>query len=343
MSREYEREFKSLQRWPENLIFRRPHDPRCLTPARNQASKRRTDMRPLSLKACARGLPLLALAALLLAKPASAADANEEHGNDPGKACPEAADAVSTRALFTQFKGSALDSCDWIAVQKNWGGHTDAGDYSGGVIRANIKKRDGRLVLTARGNRYEGDVRGHNSDGSVRPDGRRTGAAIMSRQRYLGGRFEARVTIPSDLGVASALWTFFYEERHGTIENHEIDIELPGRPRDDAAPSYRYALLSTWRGVAKGEWTTVFKALTQTIADGKFHVLRFDWLPPAAGADGSVAFYIDGRLIETIRKDIPSQPGNLWLGLWFPLNWAGVPDFAIAEMKVDWVRITPLQ
>lgn len=281
---------------------------------------------------------MLALALLALVMPAA-----DAANTDPGKACRDAADAVSTRAIFADFKSGGLDACDWITVQKNWGGHTAAGDDSGGVIKANVASRDGMLVLTARGNLYEGGVRGYNRDGTERDDGRRTGAVIMSRQRYLGGRFEARVTIPSDLGVASALWTFFYAERNGSVENHEIDIEFPGRPGDDGAPSYRYALLSTWRGLSKGQWTTVFKALTQTVADGNFHVLRFDWQPPDAGSDGFVAFYIDGRLLETIRKDIPSKPGNLWLGLWFPRKWAGVPDFAIAEMTVDWVRITPLK
>ncbi len=302
-------------------------------------------MRSLILNARARRLPtslfrqalpvLVVLAGLLLSNSAGAGDADRE--------CPEAADAVSARAIFDEFTGPDLDACNWIMVQKNWGGHSASGDYSGGVIKANVGRRDDKLVLTARGNRYDGDIRGYNRDGTLRPDGRRTGAVIMSRQRYLGGRFEARVTIPADLGVASALWTFFYAERDGTIENHEIDIEFPGRPSDGAAPSYRYALLSTWRGLAEGEWTTVFKALPATIADGKFHVLRFDWQPPDAGSQGFVAFYIDGSLIETIRKDVPNKPGNLWLGLWFPLKWAGVPDFSTAEMKVDWVRISPLK
>jgi beta-glucanase (GH16 family) len=288
---------------------------------------------------------LLAVSGLLIVKPAAAADSGKDPGMDTGKDCPQAADAVSTQELFDQFKGPGLNGCDWIEVQKNWGGRTETGDYNGGVIRANVAKRDDRLVLTARGNRYDGEVRGYNSDGTMRPDGRRTGAVIMSRQRYLGGRFEARVTIPPDLGVASALWTFFYAERDGAVENHEIDIEFPGRPSDDAAPSLRYALFSTWRGLLKGEWTTVFKALpeTATVTDGNFHVLRFDWRPPDAGSEGSVAFYIDGQLLETIRKDVPSKPGNLWLGLWFPRKWAGVPDFSTAEMTVDWVRITPLQ
>jgi beta-glucanase (GH16 family) len=260
----------------------------------------------------------------------------------PGKDCPEAADTLSTRAIFAEFK-RGLDSCEWIKVQSNWGGHSETGDYSGGVIKANIEERDGGLVLTARGNRYAGEVRGYDRDGTMRSDGRRTGAVIMSRQRYLGGRFEARVTIPADLGVASALWTFFYEERNGTVENHEIDIEFPGRSSDEAAPSLRYVLLSTWRGLLKGEWTTVFKALPETVADGNFHVLRFDWDPPNARSDGSVAFYIDGRLLQTIGTNVPSKPGNVWLGLWFPPKWAGVPDFSTAEMKVDWVRISPLK
>ncbi len=263
---------------------------------------------------------------------------------NPDKTCPEAANAVSTRALHDTFSGDIADSCDWTIVQSNWGGHTATGDYSGGVIPANVGKRDGRLVLTARGNRYDGDIRGYDKDGTMRSDGRRTGGAIMSRQRYLGGRFEARVTIPPHLGVASALWTFFYEEPPdgGAIANHEIDIELPGRASDDAPPSFRYALLSTWRGLKTDQFTTVFQPLPETVTEGKFHVLRFDWQPPSEKDPGFVAFYIDGRLLKTIRTNVPSRAGNLWLGLWFPRTWAGVPDFDTTEMKVDWVRITPL-
>jgi beta-glucanase (GH16 family) len=283
-------------------------------------------------------LPILVVLAGLLTMAQSAA-------GKPDTACPEPANAVSTRALVDTFSGAIAGSCDWTIVQSNWGGHTAAGDYSGGVITANVGKRDGQLVLTARGNRYDGDIRGYDKDGTVRPDGRRTGAAIMSRQRYLGGRFEARVTIPPDLGVASALWTFFYAEPPdgGGIENHEIDIELPGRANDDAPPSFRYVLLSTWRGLKTGEWTTAFQALPETVTDGKFHVLRFDWQPPSQQDPGFVAFYIDGRLLKTIRSNVPSRAGNLWLGLWFPRKWAGVPDFDTAEMTVDWVRITPLK
>jgi beta-glucanase (GH16 family) len=276
------------------------------------------------------------IAAAWLASPAWAAEADTT--------CPEA-NAVSRRALYDTFSGDIAESCDWTIVQSNWGGHTPAGDYSGGVIRANVGKRDGHLVLTARGNRYDGDIRGYDKDGTVRVDGRRTGAAIMSRQRYLGGRFEARVIIPPELGVASALWTFFYEEPAdgSAIANHEIDIELPGRASDDAPPSFRYVLLSTWRGLEQDQWTTVFQPLTATVTDGKFHVLRFDWQPPAENDPGFVAFYIDGRLLQTIRTNVPSKPGNLWLGLWFPRTWAGVPDFSVTEMQVDWVRIAPLR
>jgi len=280
---------------------------------------------------------LIALIGLLWAGPAAA--------DRPGKNCREAENAISTRALFDKFSGPIAESCDFTIVQLNWGGHTAMGDYSGGVIKANVGKRDGRLVLTARGNRYDGAVRGYDKDGTVRPDGRRTGAAVMSRQRYLGGRFEARVTVPPVLGVASALWTFVYEELPdgGPIENHEIDIELPGRASDAAAPSFRYVLLSTWRGLEKGHRTTAFQSLPETVTDGKFHVLRFDWQPPSEKDEGFVALYIDRRLLKTIRSSVPSKAGNLWLGLWFPRKWAGVADFGIAEMKIDWVRITPLK
>jgi hypothetical protein len=256
--------------------------------------------------------------------------------------CRSPADVVDGKELIEKFD-SPLNECIWTKIQSNWGGLSATGDYSGGVLLSNIEEGRGPLVLHAHGNQYKGSVRGMNSDGTLRPDGKRTGSAIMSRQRFLGGRFEARVTIPAELGVVSAFWTYNnFTSRDGVEHNHEIDIEFPGRPVEDAPPSLDYVMLTTWVGLEGGQSTSSLSRLPAPVTDGKFHILRFDWLPPEEGVGGYVKFFVDDKPLATTTSNVPSKPGNLWLGLWFPPIWAGTPNFGSVEMKVDWVRVSPL-
>ena len=54
-------------------------------------------------------------------------------------------------------------------------------------------------------------------------------------------------------------------------------------------------------------------------------------------------FHIDGEHIQTIDQTVPTRAGRLWLGAWFPQGWAGEPDFDIAALEIDWVRITAFE
>jgi beta-glucanase (GH16 family) len=250
---------------------------------------------------------------------------------------------VASSTLSDDVDSPNLNTCTWVVVQSNWGGKVNGEDYNGGVVGANVAVHDGVLTLTAHGNHYSGPIRGIGSRNELRPDGRRTGAAIRSRQRYIGGRFEARVKIIEHLGVVSAMWLFRYEEgADGKFHNHEIDIEFPGQADPDSPPRLDHVTLTTWTGLERGQSTAAFRALPRSIADGDFHLLRFDWRPPVDSKAGSVAFYIDGELQHVSDSNVPSMPANLWLGAWFPSGWAGEPEFAQATMMVDWVRVSPI-
>ena len=254
-------------------------------------------------------------------------------GEEPGTAAPS--------GFFSRFEKS-LDPCTWIAVQENWGAESRSSTYSGGVVPANVGIRDGVLVLSARGNRYDGPVRGFDTDGTMRADGRLTGSAIMTRQRFLGGRFEARVTVPQVPGLITAMWTYYnMKATDGGVENHEIDIEFPGSANRNTALSFDYVTLTTWTGLERDQTSELFVPLPMPVADGNFHTLRFDWHPPTASNSGRVSFYIDDRFLGTQTDTVPSRAGNLWLGLWFPEKWAGIPDFDTTQMRVDWVKLTP--
>ena len=260
-----------------------------------------------------------------------------------GEICVQAKNTVANDFVAENFSLPILNPCTWVVVQANWGGQQGGEDFNGGVLAENVSVRDGALALSAHGNIYNGPSRGINLDGSVRRDGKRTGAAIMTRQRYLGGRFEARFAAIKRPGVVSALWTFFYDQTaDGMIRNHEIDIEFPGQAREDAPISFRNATLTTWTGLQPGQTTAAFAAVSHNLLYNGHHTLRFDWRPPTPTWSGAVSFFIDGRLTHVTRTNVPSEPGNLWVGAWFPPVWAGEPEFDEAEMIVDWIHIRPL-
>jgi hypothetical protein len=151
--------------------------------------------------------------------------------------------------------------------------------------------------------------------------------------------------LPS-LEFAAAVWTFFYNDDDfcssgdEPIINHEIDIELPGRP--SAAHEnieFSQALLNTWTGEIGSLYETGYTSLGKYVDDDAFHVWRFDWHTDPS--DRRVEFYLDGGHLRTMRNVIPFYAGRLWIGAWFPNGWAGEPNFAEAQMEVDYVKFTP--
>lgn len=253
------------------------------------------------------------------------------------------------QGLYETFDGADLDLERWRVAHRNWGGQV-AGElsYNGGVVPDNFEIREGQGVFHAHGDHYGGPVRGINRDRSPRPDGKRTGAALYSREAFASGRYEVRMKVAPELGVCSAIWTYHYEDpQPGPGEephplNHEIDIELPGRPAPEHEHiSFRRALMVTWVGLSHQEHTTTYADLGAPQDDGQFHTYRFDWHTGGRGVERRVDFYVDDELITTTRTNVPTHAGHFWIGAWFPRNWAGTPDFISTEMVVDWVRITP--
>ncbi len=115
--------------------------------------------------------------------------------------------------------------------------------------------------------------------------GVRTGAAIATRKYFGAGSFEIRMKVAKELGVCSAVWTFFYNEddyyeNGGPILNHEIDIELPGRPNashsDIGFDKALLNMLNTWIGELDSLYTVNYTQLKSVMNDGQFHTWRFD-------------------------------------------------------------------
>ena len=247
--------------------------------------------------------------------------------------------------FFEDFTGDSLDTDRWLIAEKNWGGTVTVDgvteDYNGGVIAENVAVRDGVLVLTELGNDYTGELRGINRDKSRRDDGKRCGGAIATRDYFGSGSYEIRARIAPELGCCSAMWTFEYEEKYSgdqlSIVNHEIDIEFPGRDENDDF-SLSHVLCTTW--VTEEDYVTKSVDCGPQ-ADGEFHTYRFDWHTGSDSEVPRVEYYFDGRLTYTSYDYIPTNESRFWLGLWFPKNWAGSPDFDQTDLEVDYVRITP--
>ncbi len=275
----------------------------------------------------------LFMAGILLLTPASVCTSAPAHAAD---------------VFYDDFSDNTLDSEKWLVAYKNWGGKvTENGvkvDYNGGVLPQNVSLRDGSLILTGNGNLYDGDLKGINKDGSLRKDGKRTGAAIATKEYFASGSYEVRAKVAPTFGACSAIWTFEYEEDWdtGKITNHEIDIEMPGRPASEKKnQSFEYALCNTWIGENEGQYKTGYTNIGVDQADGQFHTYRFDWHTGDKQETKRVDFYFDDKLVYTSTKYIPTNAGRLWIGLWFPNSWAGTPDFDTSEFEIDYVKITP--
>lgn len=242
--------------------------------------------------------------------------------------------------LWEDFSGATLDPQRWRVAKRQWGGE----DVNGGVIPQNVQLCDGFLVLRANGDLYDGPLRGINRDGSQRPDGKRTGGAIATNRYFASGRFDVRARIVPEYGAASAFWTFHYTEVYDPtlrIGNHEIDIELPGRPGSEFENiSFEWALFNTWTGVLPWQYTIGYTDLGAPQNNGQFHTYRFDWHTGDAGQTQRVEFFVDGALRRTTTTDVPTRAGRYWIGAWFPDGWAGDPAFDSSALWVDWVRIT---
>lgn len=266
-----------------------------------------------------------------------------------------------TAILYEDFNGDSLEPSKWLIARSQWGGE----DANGGVVPDNIYIRHNKLIINGYGDKYSGPVRGvrrvHGQFVSIN-HGRRTGACLVTRDCYASGRYEVRMKVPQHLGVCTALWVFNYLEvdkdheeyiankGNGStyISNHEIDIELPGRPGSEYVEiGYDWALFNTWLGTRDQDMTFGPTKLPFKVNDGMFHTWRFDWhTGDPEGQSGEVIkprveFYLDDKLFRTITTKVPTIAGHFWIGLWFPKDWAGEPDFEVEMLEVDWVRITP--
>ena len=274
----------------------------------------------------------------------------------PQTPSPPLAPLPTTKVFFDDFESNTLNTSKWRIGKRQWAGL----GVNGGVVPRNVSVADGNLILESHGDLYDGPVMGINKFGVPRTHGKLAGGGAATKRYFASGRYEVRAKITPELGVCSSFATMHYRElypgqlgykeaggngRNVYIVNHEIDIELPGRPRVSAIydVSYEYCLANTWRGQKRSEVSDYYIHIGQPQNDGQYHTYRFDWHTgdDGAGQAPRVDFYIDDRLIQTTTANIPTHGSRFWVSAWFPNKWAGVPSFIQSRMYVDWVRITP--
>ncbi|OAS14915.1 family 16 glycosylhydrolase [Paenibacillus oryzisoli] len=285
---------------------------------------------------------------------------------------------TTTGEFRDNFDGTWLDSSKWKVAKKNWGGILGSSDvygqsWNGGVHPDNVAlDGQGHLLLKAHGDYYNGLPLGINTNGVPRNDGKRVGSAIATSRYYGSGEYEVRMKIPKVIsgpnneglphGAVPAIWTFHYQEMDATspeaeqfnadpnadywVSNNEIDMEFPGRPGPThTGMTFNKALFNTWQGENETEYHTNYTNLGTNVSDNEWHTYKIIWqiADPAHNIAPYVQFLVDGVIKYTAdaTKFIPTKPGRLWLGYWFPKNWGGKANFSEAQLEIDYVNFKP--
>ncbi len=269
-----------------------------------------------------------------------------------------------TETLNVDFSNTTLIRLNkkFLAAHKKWGG------ANGGVVTEclTLDTINGVMRVKACGDNYTGDILGVDMFGQPSGFNTRIGGCIVTRGYYGPGSFRVVCKFPPVIGVASAFWTFHYEEGYPihpvynsikadgladqgnyydgfyNVRNHEIDIELPVAlvPPLDENVTYQNAWFNSWHGEIEYINNPVNHGIV--LNDDNFHEMRFDW---HLGIDSRVEWYIDSVHYLTCRDYVPDIPGRFWSGLWFPsggVKWAGpTAAWEYQEMLIRSIRINP--
>ncbi|QJE03511.1 glycoside hydrolase family 16 protein [Massilia forsythiae] len=224
-----------------------------------------------------------------------------------------------------EFDGRELDRTKWVAETGDpRNGNDERQFYT--ARPQNLRVEDGKLVIEARRERYEGKDY--------------TSARIKTQglQERTYGRYEARIRIPRGQGIWPAFWMLGADigtagwPRCGEIDIMENIGKEPGLVHGTLhGPGY-----SGEKGVGKPS------ALDKGAYADDFHLYAVEWEP------GEIRWFRDGILYHTAR---PDTVGGDWvfahqffviLNLAVGGYWPGYPDGTTPlpqHMLVDYVRV----
>jgi len=270
---------------------------------------------------------------------------NQDRGTDPvNPLLPWNTPQFGTNVVFFDDFNEGFDFSKWYVIKKAFGVN------NGGMVPLNVNIKPDYLVLSGNGDLYTGPIVGVQKVGSSYPYTTRTtrvGGGVFTQKYFGSGTFEVRAKVMPYYGAYSAFWTFYYAEDGLDITNHEIDIELPGRPGDGQPASFDYMLGNTFQTETDVQTNYIHQRANTLFAlnDGLFHTYKIDWFAGSSYRGNvltapRVKFYIDDILVGTNTQFVPYIAGRFWIGIWFPDVVAGTPNFVTGDMYVDWVRIT---
>lgn len=227
--------------------------------------------------------------------------------------------APTDGSLYDDFADGLSPDGKWDIVNKKWGD-----DSFNGTTASNVNyTQDGILVLSSKGMYWENASE------------RNTGAAIVTKEALGPGRFEVAAKISPRQGMCTAFWTYYYESEEC---NHEIDIEFPGKL--NGRIGYDSVMNTNWTNTGAGHTTETVPLSDKGLSaqnDGKWHTYAFEW----SVKNNTIKYYIDDVLTYTSTTNIPTYEGQFWIGVWQPVEWAGVPEYETSDLLVDWVAYTP--
>jgi hypothetical protein len=231
----------------------------------------------------------------------------------------------ASEGFYDNFDGTALDPSRWLVADGPvvFGGRSSAGSFAPG----NVAVEGGALVLRVRGDRYTGPVRGRDGSGALRTDGRRSAAAVATRDLFASGTYQVQGRLSGPLPVELALWRVRDDDSEGALSE-----STPGAL--DGGVSYTRVHMES-RSADALEATDF--ALDAGLDDGASHILRFDWYTTTQNA---ARFWVDDKARWTASSALPSRrAARLWIVAWLPSD--APADFDTAEIRIENAFITP--
>jgi hypothetical protein len=197
----------------------------------------------------------------------------------------------------------------------------------GGYARDNVNIEAGTLIMRVRGDQYDGPVRSRDRDGKPLATGKRSAAALVTRDLFASATYQVAGRFVGPAGVEVALWFVRDDDSEGAIM-----MGTPGL--DGATPSYAFVSMHTRDGSASagGEF-----ALGASFDDRASHILRFDWYTTANNA---ADFWVDDTRRFQVKTNLPSRrAGRLWIVA--RVRDGAAAPFDTAEIRIENAFVTP--
>lgn len=228
-----------------------------------------------------------------------------------------------------EFNGEVLDETKWNYEVNGYGGGNNELQY---YTKENTTIEDGKLVITARKERYLG--KDYTSS--------RLNSKYKGDFRY--GRLIVSAKLPTGAGTWPAIWMMPTMSLYGTWpKSGEIDImEYIGRNPNNVFSTIHTEKFNHQLGTQIGYNTTIENPNTE------FHTYEMIWNP------GEIMTYVDGKLLGTFKysaafnQDVLyhaafpfDQSFYLILNLAMGGNLGGTvdPNFTETTFEIDYVRV----